>query len=147
MNATKYVAMYVHKSTAAISVIDSDGQFESPAVVKISAQRIRDFIKALSGTIHLTFEEGTHAQWLVELLRHVVAELLVCKPRLTGSSKTSNKNDKLDSMNLARYLRAGHLKRDLEPSGEKYFLDILFIELLCTKTRAAIPEDGDEHAI
>ena len=106
----KYVAMDVHKSTTVISVIDSDGHFESQAVLKTSARQITDFIKAQSGTIHLTFEEGTHAQWLFELLRPIVAELLVCNPRLSASSKSSNKNDKLDSINMARDLRAGHLK-------------------------------------
>ena len=110
MNATKYVAMDVHKSTTVISVINSDGHFEAQSVLKTSPQSISDFIKALSGTIHLTFEEGTHAQWLSELLRPLVAQLLVCNPRLSSWSKTSNKNDKLDSLKMASDLRAGLLK-------------------------------------
>ena len=106
----KYVAMDVHKSTTVISVLNNDGHLESQSVVRTSAQPIRDFIKAQTGAVHLTFEEGTHAQWLFELLRPLVAELVVCNPRLSGSPATSNKNDKLDTLKMAADVRAGLLK-------------------------------------
>jgi len=78
--------------------------------MQTDASAIRDFLRGLSGVVHLTFEEGTQAQWLFDLTRPLVTELIVCNPRLNHSSKCANKSDRLDAFNLARDLRAGLLK-------------------------------------
>lgn len=62
----------------------------------------------MSGSVRLTFEEGTHAQWLFELARPLVAELVVRNAK--HSSSAGNKSDRLDALRLAQYLRAGLLK-------------------------------------
>jgi hypothetical protein len=53
---------------------------------------------------HLTFEEGTCAAWLHDLLKPHVAQVLVCDPRKNASMKVGNKNDRIDARKLADLL-------------------------------------------
>lgn len=80
----------------------------SQAVIRTDASAIRDFLCGLRGQLHLTFEEGAHAQWLFELTRALVSKLVVCNAR--HASLQGNKSDKLDALRLAQLLRAGLLK-------------------------------------
>jgi transposase len=66
------------------------------------------FVKGISGKVHLTFEESTQAAWLYERLNGHVAKLLVCDPR-KNRRRQENKNDRVDALQLARWLRSGDL--------------------------------------
>lgn len=67
MNDLKYVAFDVHKSTIVIAVLNFEGKMISQAIIETQASAIRNFLHGLSGTIHLTFEEGSLSQWLFDL--------------------------------------------------------------------------------
>jgi hypothetical protein len=108
MNDIKYVAFDVHKSTISVAVLSLDSKLVTQAVIQTDAKAVRDFLRGLSGTLHLTFEERTHARWLSELADPLVAELVVCKSK--HSSSIGNKSDKADAPKRAQYLRAGLLK-------------------------------------
>jgi len=110
MTNIKYVAFDVHQATISAAVVNFDGKLLTQAVMQTDATAIRDFLRGLSGQVHLTFEEGTQAQWLYDLTRPLVAELLVCNPRQHHASKRDNKSDRLDALRLAADLRAGLLK-------------------------------------
>ena len=58
----------------------------------------------------MTFEEGTCAAWLYDLLKPHVARLVVCNPRKNALLKDGNKNDRIDARKLAELLRGNHLK-------------------------------------
>src|SRR5258708_32165632 len=60
-----------------------------------------------SGEVHVTFEEGTWASWLYELLQPHAERVLVCNPRKIA--KRGNKSDKIDARKLAYWLRSGAL--------------------------------------
>jgi len=109
MTDIKYVAFDVHKSTISIAALNLEGKLVTQPVIQTDASAIRDFLRGQSGTVHLTFEEGTHSQWLSELARPLVAQLLVCNAK--HSSSVGNNSDKLDALKLAQYLRAGLLKQ------------------------------------
>ena len=64
-----------------------------------------DFFAGLRGTIHVTFEEGTHSAWLYDLLARRVAKLVVCNPRKNALLKAGNKSDAVDARKLAELLR------------------------------------------
>jgi transposase len=51
--------------------------------------------------LHVTFEEGTWAAWLYDLLKPHVQELVVCNPRRNALMKEGNKSDKMDARKLA----------------------------------------------
>jgi transposase len=110
MSDLKYVAFDVHQATISAAVLDLSGKLITQAVFQTEAYAIGDFLRGLSGKLHLTFEEGTQAQWLFDLTRPLVAELIVCNPRENHSMKRGNKSDQKDALHLATLLRAGLLK-------------------------------------
>jgi len=109
MTTHKYVGLDVHQATTSIAVLDSNGKLLSQSTIQTSAPQIRDFIGGLSGAVHLTFEEGTQAVWLYDLIKPLVAELIVCDPRQNHFLKSGNKADRVDAAKLAQLLRAGLL--------------------------------------
>ena len=110
MTDSKYVAFDVHQATISAAVINLSGKLITQAVFQTEASAIRDFLRGLSGKVHLTFEEGTQAHWLFDLTRPLVSELIVCNPRENHSLKRGNKSDQKDALQLALLLRAGLLK-------------------------------------
>lgn len=108
MSDIKYVAFDVHKATISAAVLNLEGKLLTQTLMRTDATAIRDFLRGLSGTLHLTFEEGTLSQWLFDLARPLVNDLLVCNAK--HSSSVSNKSDRADALRLAQYLRAGLLK-------------------------------------
>jgi transposase len=71
---------------------------------------IVEFIQGLQGTLAVTFEEGTSAAWLHDLLKPHVSRLLVCDPRKAALLKEGNKSDRIDARKLAEMLRTNQLK-------------------------------------
>jgi len=110
MTDTRYVAFDVHQATISAAVVDLSGKLITQAVFQTELSAIRDFLRGLSGTLHLTFEEGTQAQWLFDLTRPLVSDLVACNPRQNHSMKCGNKSDQKDALQLATLLRAGLLK-------------------------------------
>src|SRR5439155_1976131 len=64
----------------------------------------------LRGELHVTWEEGTWAAWLHDLLQPHVHQVLVCNPRRNALLKEGSKNDKVDARKLADLLRTGMLR-------------------------------------
>ena len=109
MNDTKYIGMDVHRESISIAVLNSDGKIELECVVETKASIILQFIDALRGELHVTFEEGTWAAWPYDLLKPHVTKLVVCDARKNASMKQGNKSDKIDARQLAELLRLDHL--------------------------------------
>jgi len=57
----------------------------------------------------VTFEEGTCAAWLHDLLKPHVLNVLVCDPHKNALLKSGNKNDRIDARKLADLFRSGLL--------------------------------------
>lgn len=110
MNNDKYVALDVHKASIVISVRNSEGKRIGHAIVETKAQTIKDYIRGLSGTVHLTFEEGTQSAWLYDLLKPHVASCIVCNPRVNKLLESGNKSDELDVDKLSELLYLGRLR-------------------------------------
>src|SRR5579862_2681540 len=109
MNNTKCIGMDVHKESISIAVMNDAGKFVMECVIETKASTILQFIQGLSGDLHVTFEEGTWAAWLYDLLKPHVTKLVVCDPRKNASMKQGNKSDKIDARRLAELLRLDHL--------------------------------------
>jgi transposase len=109
MNDAKYIGMDVHKETISIAVMDGAGKVLMESVIETKALTILQFVQGLRGSLHLTFEEGTWAAWLYDLLKPHVSRIVVCDPRKNASMKEGNKNDKIDARRLAELLRLNHL--------------------------------------
>jgi len=109
MNSVKYIGLDVHLSTISVAVLDAEGKLVMHSVLATHAAAILDFMHGLSGTLHVTFEEGTHSAWLYDLLVRQVARVVVCNPRKNALLKAGNKSDTIDARKLAELLRAGML--------------------------------------
>ena len=73
--------MDVHKETISISavVLDSTGKLVMESILETKAAIILQFLQGLRGSLSVTFEEGTCAAWLYDLLKPHVAKVLVCQ--------------------------------------------------------------------
>ena len=71
------------------------------SILETKAATILQFIHGLRGSLHVTFEEGTCAAWLHDLLKPHVTQVLVCDPRKNALLKEGNKNDRIDARKLA----------------------------------------------
>ena len=104
MNDAKYIGLDVHQATISVAVLDSAGKLVMEAILETKAETILQFIHGLRGSLHVTFEEGTCAAWLHDLLKPHFAEVLVCDSRKNASMKAGNKNDRADARQLAELL-------------------------------------------
>jgi hypothetical protein len=111
VNSEKYIGLDVHQATISVAVMDSRGKVVMESIVETKAATILEFLAGLRGTLSVTFEEGTWAAWLYDLLKPHVAKLVVCNPRKNALLKHGNKSDRIDARKLADLLRLN----DLEP--------------------------------
>ena len=109
MDSKKYIGMDVHKESISIAVRNGAGKIVMECVIETKASTILQFIDGLRGDLQVTFEEGTSAAWLYDLLKPHVTKLLVCDPRKNRSMREGNQNDKIDARRLAELLRLNHL--------------------------------------
>jgi transposase len=109
MDSVKYIGMDVHMETISIAVRNSSGKLVMECVIETKASTILQFFQGLSGSLQVTFEEGTWAAWLYDLLKPHVTELVVCNPRRNALLKEGSKSDRIDAKKLAELLRNGSL--------------------------------------
>jgi len=81
MSNDKYVGLDVHQSSTVSAVHDCQGKCVMESILETRAYTLRDFLRGLKGNLHVTFEEGTHAAWLYDVVKPLVAEVIVCDPR------------------------------------------------------------------
>src|SRR6202008_2350252 len=110
MSQEKYIGMDVHQATISAAVMDAQGKLLMECVLETKASTIVEFLQGLQGTLSLTFEEGTWAAWLHDLLKPHVSRLVVCDPRKAALLKEGNKNDRVGARKLAELLRTNQIK-------------------------------------
>jgi transposase len=104
MNSEKYIGLDVHQATISVAVLDSTGKLVMESILETKAATILEFLAGLRRTLSVTFEEGTWAAWLYDLLKPHVAKLVVCNPRKNALLKDGNKSDRIDAHKLAELL-------------------------------------------
>ena len=110
MTSVKYIGMDVHKETISLAVMNSAGKLLMESIIETKASTILQFFAGLRGDLRVTFEEGTWAAWLYDLLQAHVTEIVVCNPRKNALLKDGNKSDRVDARKLADLLRGNYLK-------------------------------------
>jgi transposase len=107
MNSVKYIGMDVHKATTVIAVLNDQGKVVQETIIETKQEAILDFLKSQRGTLHVTFEEGTQAAWLYDMIQPNVDTIVVCDPKkIVGQGR---KADKPDAKRLAELLRNNSL--------------------------------------
>ena len=78
MDSVKYVGLDVHQATISV-VANGQGRLLMRSVVATKASAIVELIGGLRGTVHVTFEEGTHSN-----LKEKVADMECLPDSLRG---------------------------------------------------------------
>jgi len=99
----------VNQTNNSVAVMDAQGKLMMECLLDTKAATIVEFIRGLHGTLSLTFEEGTSAAWLHDLLKPHVSRLVVCDPRKNALLKDGSKSDRIDARKLAELLRGDQL--------------------------------------
>jgi transposase len=110
MDSAKYIGLDVHKESISIAVLSAAGKIIMECVIETKAITILQFLGGLRGDLHVTFEEGTSAAWLYDLIQPHVTEVVVCDPRQNALLNHGNKSDRIDARKLADLLRGNQLK-------------------------------------
>jgi transposase len=109
MNRENYIGLDVPQATISVAVMDSQGKVIMESILETKASTLLEFFAGLRGRLFVTFEEGTWAAWLYDLLKPHGTEVLVCNPRKNALLKQGNKSDQIDARKLAERLRLNDL--------------------------------------
>jgi len=110
MKQDKYMGLDVHQATTVAVVLDAEGKVILETMVVTQAASMVRLIESLNGPMHVTLEETTQAEWLYEVIRPHVQEVVVCDPRRNKLLSEGSKADKVDARKLADLLRTGMLR-------------------------------------
>jgi transposase len=158
MNDAKYIGLDVHQATISVAVLDSAGKLVMEAIIETKAETILQCMHGLRGSVHVTFEEGTWAAWLHDLLKPHVTRVVVSDPRKNDLGKQGNRNDRHDSRELAELLyrnkvksvyHGGHGLRTLKELARGYLTITRDLTRVMTRIKAiyrswAIPCAGQQ---
>src|SRR5207249_3437233 len=131
---TKYVAFDVHQATTVASVREESGRVIARSVLPTDSGALTEFVRGMRGARHVTFEEGTQAQWLYELLAPLGDRVIVCDRR--GAPRRGTKGDQVDADQLSEQLRRGALRAVYHGSADRVTLKEL------TRTYRNLVEDA-----
>jgi hypothetical protein len=59
MSEEKYIALDVHQATTVTSVVNAAGKELDGSIIATKARPILSYLEGFSGSLHVTFEEGT----------------------------------------------------------------------------------------
>jgi hypothetical protein len=76
MSSEKHIGLDVHQATISVAVLDSKGKLIMESMLETKAATILEFLAGLRGTLSVTFEEGTWAAWLYDVLKPHVDKLV-----------------------------------------------------------------------
>jgi transposase len=130
----KYVGLDVHQATTVAAVREASGRVIARRIVPTDGPLLLECFRGMRGAIHVTFEAGTQAQWLRDLVAPVVDRVLVGNRR--GQTPQGNKGDHADAAQLADLLRRGGLRAVYHDDGHRAALKEL------ARTYQNLVEDG-----
>lgn len=101
----RYIGLDAHSQSCTFAVMGPSGRRLTERVLETNGKLLVELVKGIAGTRHLCFEEGTHSEWLYELLKPHVDEIVVIQPWRNGAS--GRKSDSIDAWALAERIRTG----------------------------------------
>ena len=105
--------------------MDVHGKVIMECLLETKAATILEFIQGLKGTLALTFEEGTSAAWLHDLLKPQVSRLVVCDPRRVGGNRLYRRPEWSDCFGLSLF-RPPTLSRNSECGEPRWIRETVF---------------------
>lgn len=113
----RYIGLDVHAASTTVAVVGPSGRRLKELVVETNGKALVEALKIIAGRRHVCLEEGTQAEWLYEVLKPHVEEIVVAK---VGKSR-GPKSDRTDAFALAERLRTDGIGtpvfKDVGPLG------------------------------
>ena len=84
----RYLGMDVHAASCTVAVLSAAGKLLRRDVVETNGGALIQYLRQIAGNLHLCVEESEWSQWLSEILRPLVKELVVFRvnrPALANS--------------------------------------------------------------
>ncbi len=102
----RYLGADVHAASCTFAVVSASGKLVRRDVVETNGGALIGYLRQIPGNLHLCIEESEWSQWLAEILRAHVKELVV----LQLEWRPGLKCDAIDARELAERLRTGRIK-------------------------------------
>jgi len=108
VNDAKYIGLDVHQAAISAAVLDSSGKLVMESILETKAATLLQFHHGLRGSLDVTFEEGTCAAWLHDLLKPHVTKVLVCDPRKNAWSRRARYSSTTSAQEWPGGVQLGH---------------------------------------
>jgi transposase len=102
----RYLGLDVHAQSCTLAVVGPSGKRLKLLIVETQGEALVKAVRGVPGQRRLCMEEGTQSDWLCELLRPHVHELVVVVPK----KKDGPKSDAQDAWARAEELRIGAIE-------------------------------------
>jgi len=102
----RYIGLDAHSSSCTAAVIGPSGRKIQHQILETNAKALIKFVHTIPKNRRLILEEGTHSQWLFEVLAPHVQELVV----VAVQQSRGPKDDERDAFGLAEDLRTRNVK-------------------------------------
>ena len=138
MDVIKYVALDLHIATITYVLMSAAGRVLHQGVIPTTAADIRKLLKSIRGYVKVTFEEGTLAHWVYDIVKPLAKEVVVCNPRRNSYLEEGSKDDRIDAHKLADLYRTGMLKAVYHGGGSSRALKelvALYLAIVSDTTR------------
>ncbi len=112
----RYIGIDVHTESCTFAIMGPTGKRLREATVETNGKLLIDFVRSVAGEKHVCLEEGTHAEWIYELLEPLADELVVTIPEPTRG----NKSDSSDAWRRADELRRGSITRSVFKAPNRF---------------------------
>jgi hypothetical protein len=110
-------------------------------VIETKASMLLQFIDGLRGDVRITFEEGTWAAWLYDLLKPHVSEVVVCDPFITATGIAGELGVAFTTAQRAigRLERVGILKRATDAKRDRVYCAQALLDILEEPANLTVP--------
>jgi transposase len=112
----RYIGIDVHSESCTFAIMGPTGKRLRESTLETNGKVLVDFVRSIAGDKHICIEEGTHAEWVYELLEPLVKEIVVTIPE----ASRGNKNDSSDAWRRADELRRGSITRAVFKAPDRF---------------------------
>jgi transposase len=105
----RFIGLDAHGQSCTLCVMGPSGRRLGRHVVETNGKALVEQIRSIAGERHVCMEEGTHSEWLHEVLQPHAQRVVVTQPL----QRKGNKSDELDAWDLADLLRRDAVERSV----------------------------------
>jgi len=115
-----YIGCDCHISTLDCAVVNERGHETKKQKMNTGVKGLMEFVKSIPKPRKIIIEEGTLANWLLEICTDYGEKLIITDPKTNRwIGRAGQKNDAIDATKLAQLARGGYIKEIHHPIGHR----------------------------